>query len=110
MPLPLAIILGIALSIVIAQFNMMLLIIAVICLPGYYAVKQFMGERRTDGPWLIDRGRFFQMFLIQVAILGALITFLIADDNLNKSIIITAFIIYTILSALGWALRKEPVS
>ncbi|MDD2497831.1 MAG: hypothetical protein PHY90_06845 [Desulfitobacteriaceae bacterium] len=110
MPLPLAIILGIALGIVIAEFNIMLLICVVICLPGYYAVKQFIGESKIDGPWIIDWGRFLQMFLIQAAILGALVAFSIADDNLNKFFIVTAFIVYSILSALGWALRKEPVS
>lgn len=107
MPLPLAIILGIALGIAIAEFNIMLLIVVVICLPGYYAVKQFIDERKIDGPWIIDWGRFLQMFLIQVAILGSLIAFSIANNNLNKFLIITAFIVYTILSALGWALRKR---
>jgi large-conductance mechanosensitive channel len=105
MPLPLAILLGIALGILIAQFNLMILVCVIICLPGYYAIRNYIDQRKNEGPWSIRWDLFLQMALIELVVFGVIIVFILAGND--TMIMIIGLIVYIVLNALGWGLRKN---
>ena len=108
MPLPLAILCGILLTVLIFRGAGFLLFLSMLLLPIYYAVKNVLTELPKGGNWKVCWERFFQVIFVELIVV---IMFVIQIAQIDQSILISvwmmAYLLYLISTSLCISISKD---
>lgn len=99
MPLPLAILCGIFLLALIYCWSIGLMILSVLLIPVYYAVRNMRTELPKGGKWKICWERFFQAAFTEL-IVGIMLLLALNEDPALISVWIMAYILYMLSTSL----------
>jgi len=105
MPLPLAILCGILLLALIYSWSLGLIILSVLLLPIYYAVRNVRTELPKGGKWKIRWEIFFQAAFAEL-ILGIMFLLSAGEAPASISVWIMAYLLYMLSTSLCISISK----
>ncbi len=106
MPLPLAILCGILLTVLIFVGAGYLLLLSMLLLPVYYAIRNVWAELPKVGQWKVRWERFFQVIFVELIVF---IMFVVAQYEQPASVPlwILAYLLYMLSTSLCISISKD---
>ncbi len=106
MPLPLAIIFGILLALLIYGGGIQLLLLSILVLPIYYAIRNVWMELPKGGTWKVRRERFFKVIFVEL-IVGMMLVVAQNEQPGSISWLIMAYLLYMLFTSLCISISKD---
>lgn len=106
MPLPLAIICGILLAVLIYGGGVRLILLSILLLPIYYAIKNAWMELPKDGKWKVNWERFFKVIFVEL-IVGIILAVAQSEQLASISWLIMAYFLYMLSTSLFISITKD---
>lgn len=106
MPLPLAILCGILLAALIYGAGGYLILLSILLLPIYYAVRNMLTELQKGGKWKIRWEMFFQAAFTELVI-GIIFLLAASEEPASITVWIIAFLLYMLFTSLCISVSKE---
>jgi len=106
LPLPLAVLCGILLAVLIYGGGKYLILLSILLLPIYYAIRNVWRELPKGGNWKMRWERFFQVIFIEL-IVGIMLVVAQSEQPASIPWLIMVYLLYMLSTSLCISISKD---